>query len=564
MGQSQSKRSTGSRASHGQQEDNSFTGAVRRGLKRVRSLFARGSQQVGSETSSVAPLQSSKRIRTEAEEGELAMAGGVQQRSPEGSFQSANVERDAPWSRFKKSLDGRLASLSVSDNVKERGDDENDYLQFPFLVDQRSKKWVSENSVLFVMRGLSGSGKSTVVRAIVRAFPEATVCSADSFFVDKVTGEYKWYAEGLKPAHEECQKSAENALESGGVVIVDNTNVRRWEMGFYFKLAAKHSYHVVVLESKTPWKLDPAVLAEKNSHGVTEDVLRQKVGQFEIVYPMYFAWFVSLVDSQAFLKMTRDLLKNCLEKCDQFRRDFEEFSGLSDLEAMLRFFNRRNCLDSNKKTVHCTAKFCGDDRDSAKKYCKREKVVESLGKTFDMKIIGYVITRGTFGARIMLDEEELELYAQNEDNVDEERRKFEGKSGGFKRNKANSAKKPSYKERLRMAEEAAEMERLSLDATSMVSSDMADVGNRYYPIPGRGKRAHVTLGTSGDTKPVVTGLDVVRAAEAEKAASEREVDDVPTFEMGSGSVLRRYERDLWVLYQGKAVTFDAMFSGHYS
>ena len=570
MGQSQSKRTSGgsSRAGHEGRYDSSFTGSVRRGLKRVRSFFDRSSQTGGSETSSVAPLQSSKRIRTEEGgiegQGEVTMAaGGVQQRSPD-------VERDAPWNRFKRSLDG-LASLSVRDDVGARGDDEiaaeeeKEYLQFPFLTDERSRKWVSENPVLFVMRGLSGSGKSTVVRAIVRTFPWAAVCSADQFFVDKVTGEYRWFADGLKSAHEECQKSAEEALEKGEVVIIDNTNVRRWEMGFYFKAAVRHGYHVVVLESKTPWKSDPAALADKNSHGVTEDVLRQKVGQFEVVYPMYFAWFVSLVDSQALLKMTRDLLKKCLENCDMFRTDFEEFSGLSDMEAMLRYFNRHNCLDSNKKTVHCTAKFCGDDKDSAKKYCSRKEVVESLGKTFDLKIIGFVITKGTFGARIMLDEEELELYAQNEDNVDEERRKFEGRSGsGFKRNKVQSGKKPSYKERLRMAEETAEMEKLSLDASSLVSSDMAVIGNRYYPIPGRGKRAHVTLGTSGDTKPVVTGLDVVRAVEAEKAASEKEADDVPTFEMGNGLVLRRYEKDLWVLYPRKAVTFDAMFTGHYS
>ena len=260
------------------------------------------------------------------------------------------------------------------------------------------------------------------------------------------------------------------------IVIVDNTNVRRWEMSFYFKAAARHGYNVVVLESKTPWKSDPAVLAMKNSHGVTEEAIRQRVGQFEVVYPMYFAWFVSLVDSQALLKMTTDLLRSCLKNCDPFRSDFEEFSGLSDLEAMLRYFNRRNCLDSNKKTVHCTAKFCGDDKESAKKYCKRKEVVDSLGKTFGLKIIGFVVTKGTFGARIMLDEEELELYAQNEDNADEERRRFEGK-GGFKRNKVQSGtKKPSVRERLRMAEEAAEMEKVSLEASSIVSTDMAFTG----------------------------------------------------------------------------------------
>ena len=531
MGQSQSKRTPGrGQGAH----DSSFTGVVRRGLKRVRSFFARSeaAAAAASETSSIAGNES-KRIRPS--ESEEAMAAA------EGSA---------------RTVDG-LANLSVND-VEEKGDSD-DYLRFPFLAEEKSRKWVAGNPVLFVMRGLPGSGKSTVARAIVAKYPGATVCSADSFFVNKITGEYEFDPNGLRSAHEESQKSAEKAMasEGRGVVVVDNTNVRKWEMGFYFKAAERHGYNVVVLETKTPWRLDPAVLAEKNSHGVTADVLRKKVGQFEFVYPMYFAWFMSLVDSQALLKVTRNLLKDCLEKCAQFRKCFEEFSGLTDEEAMLRFFNRRNCLDSNKKIVHCTAKFCGNDKDSAKEYCKRTEVAESLGKAFDLKIIGYVVTKGTFGARVMLDEEELKVYDQNEDNVEEERKKFESLHNG----KAKSGKS-SVKERLRMAEEAADIERLSLDSSTMVASSMTFT-NRYYPIPGRGKRAHVTLGTSGNTKPVVTGLDVMRAVEAERAASEKEVDDVPTFHMENGDVLREYEPDLWVVYLNKAVTFDALFTGHY-
>lgn len=42
----------------------------------------------------------------------------------------------------------------------------NAFLQYPFLVDSRSRRWTSDNPVVFVMRGVSGSGKSTVVDAI--------------------------------------------------------------------------------------------------------------------------------------------------------------------------------------------------------------------------------------------------------------------------------------------------------------------------------------------------------------------------------------------------------------
>ena len=55
---------------------------------------------------------------------------------------------------------------------------------------------------------------------------------------------------------------------------------------------------------------------------------------------------------------------------------------------------------------------------------------------------------------------------------------------------------------------------------SQFGAQLSIVFCRFYPIPGRGKRAHVTLGTSRDNKPVVTGLDVMEAVNAEKKAYE--------------------------------------------
>ncbi len=57
------------------------------------------------------------------------------------------------------------------------------YLDFPFLSEERSWCWAREHLTMFVMRGLSGSGKSTVVSAIRRHFPGCVVCSADEFFL---------------------------------------------------------------------------------------------------------------------------------------------------------------------------------------------------------------------------------------------------------------------------------------------------------------------------------------------------------------------------------------------
>lgn len=82
----------------------------------------------------------------------------------------------------------------------------------------------------------------------------------------------------LKDAHEACQQKAREAAESGcNVVVIDNTNVRMWETSVYRDLAKKHNYTPLILEPQTPWAMDPKELAQKNSHGVSEDILIQKV-----------------------------------------------------------------------------------------------------------------------------------------------------------------------------------------------------------------------------------------------------------------------------------------------
>ena len=41
---------------------------------------------------------------------------------------------------------------------------------FPFLVDSRTIRHVEGSKVMFIMRGLSGSGKSTIVRLLQEVF----------------------------------------------------------------------------------------------------------------------------------------------------------------------------------------------------------------------------------------------------------------------------------------------------------------------------------------------------------------------------------------------------------
>ena len=60
---------------------------------------------------------------------------------------------------------------------------EEQYLDFSFLDDSHTVEYLRHSRTMFVMRGLPGSGKSTLVRKMKSVYPGAVVCSADQFFI---------------------------------------------------------------------------------------------------------------------------------------------------------------------------------------------------------------------------------------------------------------------------------------------------------------------------------------------------------------------------------------------
>ena len=143
-----------------------------------------------------------------------------------------------------------------------------EYLDFPLLTDADTISLLSSSLTMLVMRGLPGSGKSTVVSSITRLYPGAVVCSADQYFMTE-DGKYEFDASLLKFAHQQSQNKARDACEAGErLVVVDNTGVKRWELVNYFRMAQSFDYTVILLEPRTPWKFNVNQLAIKNTHGV--------------------------------------------------------------------------------------------------------------------------------------------------------------------------------------------------------------------------------------------------------------------------------------------------------
>jgi predicted kinase len=116
---------------------------------------------------------------------------------------------------------------------------------------------------VFVLQGPQGSGKST----FTRNFRHAVICSADAFFIGP-DGVYKHVEADLKHAHAWCLRRFVEAVRDGQeLVIVDNTNAQKWEMGPYVALARAYDYEV---ETHT-FMVDPKVAFERNVHNVPWD-----------------------------------------------------------------------------------------------------------------------------------------------------------------------------------------------------------------------------------------------------------------------------------------------------
>jgi len=132
---------------------------------------------------------------------------------------------------------------------------------------------------LIVMRGPSGSGKSSYAND---TWPGCTRCSADDYFYNTKTDQYEFDPTKLGQAHQWCLNKVLNALLAGDkYVVLDNTNIHKWEYENYELIAEMLDYRVEFHEFHIDTIEDLKFVAQRNTHGVPDAVVALKAMQFE-------------------------------------------------------------------------------------------------------------------------------------------------------------------------------------------------------------------------------------------------------------------------------------------
>lgn len=129
---------------------------------------------------------------------------------------------------------------------------------------------------LVIIRGVSGTGKSTLASLLARIMTPFGHVEADQYFWKDINGEYEYVFEPKKlpAAHAWCQRTVEEHMKKGHNAIVSNTFTRKWEIEPYIELAKKYGHQVQIVTCDA--KFD-------NVHGVPDSAVQKMRDRFELL-----------------------------------------------------------------------------------------------------------------------------------------------------------------------------------------------------------------------------------------------------------------------------------------
>ncbi|XP_045066835.1 2',3'-cyclic-nucleotide 3'-phosphodiesterase-like [Coregonus clupeaformis] len=342
-------------------------------------------------------------------------------------------------------------------------------LSFAFLEHEQTKATLRTSRTLIILRGLPGSGKSLLARAIADSYQGlCTVCCADDHGVKPENPEAS--ADGYK-AFDDAVVACCSVGTSAQVIVVDDTNHTHDRLARLGEVAEQHRLVAMFLEPRTEWSRDLPQLAKKTQRGLEEaQIQAMKVPLEETSLPLFFGWFL-LPGIQDKVRCTSlDFLKT-LDTLEAFKKHLPDFTVEAEKEVDLEQYFQAN------GTLHCTTKFCDYGKaEGAKEYADKPAVKELYGSVFELSLSALFVTPRTVGARVSLSEDQLTLWPAD------------------------------------------------------AEKEVVSVVPAATTLPA-GSRAHITLGCAEGVEQLQTGIDLLEILALQQAGQEGEL--VEEMELGS-------------------------------
>lgn len=359
------------------------------------------------------PVTVQEPVETQPEKEEENVA--VEQKEKDGVAESAasgdEKVDEKPADEVKEKSDAAEAEMTptaaaeeVKTDVQEQEVEEDPTpvagsLAFAILEQEATKDMLKTTRTLVVLRGLPGSGKSFLARAIGDTYGEhGAVISANDHDVKPESPDgYKAFDDAIVA---KCSGATSPVL-----VVVDDTNHTQDRLAHLGGIAKQHQLIAVFLEPRTQWSRDAAELAKKTKRGLEPAKLEaMKKPHEEMSIPLFFGWFLFFTVQDKVREMSASFLKT-LQTLESFKQHLSDFNIKEGEELNLeQYFKAKGIL-------HCTTKYTNYGKaDGAKEYTEKKVVQEMYSSVSDLSLSALFITPRTVGAQVSLTEDQLQLW----------------------------------------------------------------------------------------------------------------------------------------------------------
>lgn len=196
-------------------------------------------------------------------------------------------------------------------------------LSFAFLEQEKTKETLRLSRTIVILRGLPGSGKSFLSRAIADVYQDqCSVICADEHGVKPESPESS--VDAYKALDEAVVACCGAATSSPLLMVVDDTNHSLERLARLAEIAEQHHCVTLFLEPRTEWSRDAAQLSKKTKRGLAEAQIEVMKGQLEgTSLPLFFGWFLLSPAQEKICCTSMDFLKT-LDTLEAFKKHLND------------------------------------------------------------------------------------------------------------------------------------------------------------------------------------------------------------------------------------------------